>query len=184
LSTDKSTHYFLTSRRLGFRYWTPDDLPLAMGLWGDPQVTRYIDARHKLAKAQVLERLSREIATAEAHNVQYWPNFLLDGGDHVGCTGLRAYKPAERVYEFGVHLRPQYWGQGYAAEAARAVIGHAFDKLGATALFAGHHPANDASRRLLSSLGFRFTHEEFYPPTGLVHPAYLLDPDEYRKLNI
>jgi len=41
-------------------------------------------------------------------------------------------------------------------------------------LFAGHHPENHASRRILSKLGFRLTHEEFYPPTGLLHPSYLL----------
>jgi RimJ/RimL family protein N-acetyltransferase len=181
LSTGKSTRYFLTTRRLGFRQWTADDLPLAIGLWGDPQVTRFIVAGGQLTEAQIRDRLSREIGTADTHNVQYWPAFLLDDGEHVACAGLRPYQLADRIYEFGIYLRPQYWGRGYATEAARAVIGHAFDKLGVSALFAGHHPGNDASRRLLTGLGFRFTHEQFYPPTGLMHPSYLLNPDEYRR---
>ena len=50
----------------------------------------------------------------------------------------------------------------------------AFETLGAKALFAGHHPANSASRHVLGKLGFHFTHEEFYRPTGLMHPSYLL----------
>jgi hypothetical protein len=48
-------------------------------------------------------------------------------------------------------------GKGTAKEAARAVIDHGFDTLGATALFAGHHPHNEASRRLLQKLGFVHT---------------------------
>jgi [ribosomal protein S5]-alanine N-acetyltransferase len=40
-------------------------------------------------------------------------------------------------------------------------------------LFAGHHRENAAARRLLEKLGFRFSHEEFDPPTGLLHPSYL-----------
>ena len=34
---------------------------------------------------------------------------------------------------------------------------------------------NAPSERLLRKLGFRFTHQEFYPPTGLLKPAYLLE---------
>src|SRR5437763_1346679 len=47
-------------------------------------------------------------------------------------------------------------------------------RLGAEGLFAGHHPEHGASRAVLERLGFRFTHEEVYPPTGLRHPSYLL----------
>ena len=34
--------YFLTTERLGFSWWTGEDLELANGLWEDPQVCRYI----------------------------------------------------------------------------------------------------------------------------------------------
>jgi RimJ/RimL family protein N-acetyltransferase len=127
-----------------------------------------------LTRHEVEAKLAREIATQDSMQVQYWPIFLLDTGEHVGCTGLRPYRPAERVYELGFHLLPAYWGQGLAEEAARAVIGHAFSTLGANGLFAGHHPENAASRRVLEKLGFRYTHDELYPPTGLRHPSYFL----------
>jgi ribosomal-protein-alanine N-acetyltransferase len=35
-------YYFLKTSRLGFRQWSIADLPLAMALWGDPEVTRFI----------------------------------------------------------------------------------------------------------------------------------------------
>jgi [ribosomal protein S5]-alanine N-acetyltransferase len=164
--------YFLNTARIGFRCWSNDDLPLAMALWGDREVTRFIGG--PFTREQVEERLSREIASMRTHRIQYWPLFLLVNGEFAGCGGLRPYNLSERFLELGVHLLPAFWRQGLAEEAARAAIAHAFTVLGANALFAGHHPKNQASRKLLEKLGFAFTHEEFYPPTGLQHPSYLL----------
>jgi ribosomal-protein-alanine N-acetyltransferase len=171
---DQASAYFLHTERLGFRRWTEEDLDLAVGLWGDPRVTRLIDARGQLSVDDVRQRLAREIAIERTHGVQYWPIFLREGGAHVGCCGLRPHDLAARVYELGAHLRADHWGRGLAMEAASAVVAHAFSSLGASALFAGHNPANHDSRRLLEKLGFQYTHDELYPPTGLHHPSYLL----------
>lgn len=173
--------YFLTSTRLGFRRWTEDDRDLAEELWGDPAVTRFIDARGPLSEQRVQARLRQEIEDERRHGMQYWPVFLLETGDHVGCCGVRPYGASERVLELGFHLRPRHWGRGYAIEAARAVVAYAFDSLGAAALFAGHHPANESSRSLLLKLRFRYTHDEVYEPTGLEHPSYLLTLEDYGR---
>jgi len=167
--------------RLTFRTWTGADLELALALWGDPVVTEWIGG--PFSEAAVRERLARESDHLAAHGVQYWPIFLRSTGEHVGCCGLRPYRPEQRVFELGFHLRPAHWGRGYATEAARAVIAYAFDTLRATALFAGHHPRNDTSRHLLTKLGFRYTHAELYPPTGLEHPSYLLTNADHRAAN-
>jgi len=165
--------YFLQSPRLGFRLWSDADLPLAEALWGDPEVTRFIGG--PFSPHKIHDRLNAEIDLFSKHNVQYWPIFLLETQQHTGCAGLRPYRPEDLIFELGVHLRPAYWGRGLAEEASRAVIKFAFENAGAKALFAGHHPANSASRHLILKLGFRRTHDEFYPPTGLHHPSYLLE---------
>lgn len=169
--------YFLRSERLGFRCWRTEDLDLAMGLWGDPDITHLIDARGQLSTAMVAERLQTEMATQAQCGIQYWPIFLLESNAHVGCCGLRPHDLPADVYELGVHIRSGYWGKGYASEGSRAVIEHAFGHLGIRSLFAGHNPKNHASRQLLLKLGFRHTHDAFYPPTGLMHPSYILDPE-------
>ena len=56
--------YFLRTARRGFRWWRTDDFPLALELWGDPQVTRLF-TKDKLTEEQVKERLSAEIDRAE-----------------------------------------------------------------------------------------------------------------------
>jgi len=174
-------NYFLTTERLGFHHWTPEDLPLAMALWMNPEVTRLIGG--PLSPELVEERLRREIELQESLGVQYWPIFLRATGEHVGCAGLRPYQRTTDIYELGFHLLPASWNKGLAQEAARAVIDYAFTTLGARGLFAGHHPENAASRRVLEKLGFRYTHDELYAPTGLMHPSYFLDrPGERHRV--
>ena len=163
--------------RISFRTWCEDDLPLALSLWGNAEVARFIYASQP-SREEIEARLRREIATQREHRVQYWPIFSCEGGAHLGCAGLRPHDDVD-VFELGVHLLPAHWGRGLANEAAKGVIAHAFDTLHARSLFAGHGPANEASRRMLTRLGFRHTHDELYAPTGLMHPSYRLTSSEY-----
>jgi ribosomal-protein-alanine N-acetyltransferase len=155
--------------RLSFRTWRDDDLALALALFGDPRVTALVGG--PFDEAAVRGRLAAKIATQRDLGFQYWPIFLHDGS-FVGCCGLKPR--GERVHELGFYVLPAHWGRGYATEAARGVIDFAFDELGVTSLFAGHHPDNAGSRATLEKLGFRYTHDELYPPTGLEHPGYEL----------
>jgi len=172
--------YFLKTERLEFGYWLSSDSALALELWGNVEVTSLIGG--PFTAEQVEQRLKKEIACMGTYSVQYWPIFLLETAQHAGCAGLRPYQLDQQIYELGFHLRPEYQGRGLAQEAGQAVIAFAFDKIGANALFAGHHPANTASSRVLANLGFKFTHEEFYPPTGLAHPSYLLRRSDYLRI--
>ena len=45
--------YYLTTERLGFSWWTGEDLELANGLWEDPQVCRYICAAGQFSDDEV-----------------------------------------------------------------------------------------------------------------------------------
>jgi ribosomal-protein-alanine N-acetyltransferase len=177
MSQSGSRAYFLTTVRLGFGSWSGADVALANALWGDPNVTAWIGG--PFTEREILDRLQGEIASMIADKVQYWPIFLLADDRHVGCAGLRPYRIDERIYEIGFHLRSAYWGRGLAEEAGRAIVDFAFQSLRARALFAGRHPANRASHHVLTKLGFHFTHEELYSPTGLQHPSYLLRRDQW-----
>jgi RimJ/RimL family protein N-acetyltransferase len=55
-----------------------------------------------------------------------------------------------------------------------SVVHYAFSVLHAEALFAGHHPDNHASCRILEKLDFKYIGTNYYPPTGLYHPSYEL----------
>jgi [ribosomal protein S5]-alanine N-acetyltransferase len=169
-----------SSPRLDFRTWRPGEVEMGMQLWGDAAVTSYITAK-PFTRTQVEDRLRQEVERQEEHGVQYGPIFLRANGELVGCCGFRPRASPEGVLELGFLLRPPFWRQGLATEAAGAAVAHAFEVLGATAIFAGHHPENSASRHVLEKLGFRRTHVEHYPPTGLDQPSYLLTRDAFRE---
>jgi len=160
--------------RLWFRKWTAADLPLAVALWGDARVTALIGG--PFDEERVQEILEGQLAMDRDAGVQYWPVFLASSGEFAGCCGLRP-RGAGRL-ELGFHLRPEHWGKGFATEAARAAIAFAFEERMAEELFAGHHPRNAVSARTLRKLGFRYSHDELYPPTGLRHPSYVLTAAE------
>lgn len=164
--------YFMQTSRLGFSLWQEDDQDLADSLWGDPAVTKFICASGTFTDQDIKDRLQKEIRNNELHGIQYWPLFSLETGELIGCCGLRPYDPENGIYELGFHIRSLHWGNKYAAEAAAAVIRHAFDTMKVKGLFAGHNPKNAVSKKVLQRLGFRYTHDEYYAPTGLRHPAY------------
>jgi [ribosomal protein S5]-alanine N-acetyltransferase len=58
--------------------------------------------------------------------------------------------------DLGYAFLPEFWSQGYAAEAARAVLAHARDALVLERVLAIVDPANTGSIRLLQKLGFGF----------------------------
>jgi RimJ/RimL family protein N-acetyltransferase len=79
---------------------------------------------------------------------------LADGTLVGGCgVGILAGPEAEPGYWFGV----PYWGRGYATEAARALIDHAFGALGYERLQGRARVSNPASRRVLEKCGFQWT---------------------------
>lgn len=164
--------YFMRSDRLGFGIWQANDAELADAIWGDPEVTKHTGG--PFTSLQVRERLDGEIATRLEHGLQYWPMFRLDTAKLIGCCGFRPRDLDTNTFELGFQLCRVAWGQGYAVEAGSAAIAWATKK-GIAALIAGHHPENIASGRALQRLGFRYTHDELYPPTGQMEPCYRLE---------
>ena len=156
------------TRRLIARSWLIEDLPLAMELWGDPAVTALIDSRGKLTEAQVHEKLYAEIERERSCGVQYWALFDHRNGDFVGCGGLRpwVYTPGGADFEVGFHLVRRCWGRGFGTEAAQGALDYAWEKLQLTKVYAGHHPDNRASGRILKKAWIRVHRKCFLQAHG------------------
>lgn len=59
--------------------------------------------------------------------------------------------------ELGYWIGKPYWGNGYATEAARAVMTHGFTNSGVRRFICKHLTGNDSSARVIRKLGFRYT---------------------------
>jgi RimJ/RimL family protein N-acetyltransferase len=87
----------------------------------------------------------------------------------IGCCGIEQRDGEEP--EIGYWLGVAFWGRGYATEAARAVINHAFGDLGCDTLRAGARVSNPASRRVLEKCGFQWTGVGLYRIRALASSA-------------
>ena len=76
-------------------------------------------------------------------------------GDVIGACGFSLREGPQP--EIGYWIGAPYWGQGYATEAVRALIDHAFETGEHAAVQAGARVSNPASRRVLEKCGFQWT---------------------------
>jgi len=77
-------------------------------------------------------------------------------GELLGGVGLHQLDATAARAEIGYWLGRDYWGQGYATEAANLVVRAAFTRLGVHRLEARVYPWNTASRRVIRRCGFRY----------------------------
>jgi RimJ/RimL family protein N-acetyltransferase len=79
---------------------------------------------------------------------------IMREGVLIGACGV---EPGEADPEIGYWLGVSFWGRGFATEASRAVIDHAFGDLAHETLASGARVSNPASRRVLEKCGFQWT---------------------------
>jgi RimJ/RimL family protein N-acetyltransferase len=80
---------------------------------------------------------------------------LRETGELVGEVIVIWRSAAHRTAEIGYVIHPGHAGQGYATEAARALLGLAFDDLGMHRMVARVDERNAASAAVLRKLGMR-----------------------------
>jgi RimJ/RimL family protein N-acetyltransferase len=142
----------LTTARLRLRAPQREDAPAIAALANDRRIaenTARIPHPYTLADAEgflaYLEESETEIAFA----------ITLADDTLIGICGLRMRQ--RKTPEIGYWLGAPFWGYGYATEAARALVDHAFEELGFEWLEAGARVSNPASRRVLEKCGFQWS---------------------------
>lgn len=80
---------------------------------------------------------------------------LNTSGRLIGNCGIRKDAPESHKADIGYELSPNYWGQGYATETARAMVEFGFTKLKVHRIWAHCVADNTRSRRVLEKLGMR-----------------------------
>jgi RimJ/RimL family protein N-acetyltransferase len=142
----------LATARLRLRPPQREDAPAIAALANDRRIaenTARIPHPYALADAAGFLRHLEESEIETAFAITRADDAL------IGICGL-LMKP-RKTPEIGYWLGVPYWGHGYATEAARAVIDHAFEDLGLERLEAGARVSNPASRRVLEKCGFQWS---------------------------
>ncbi len=148
-------HVILSTPRLSIRELVAEDAPFIVQLLNDPAFIRYIGDKgvRTLADARAYLDSGPRAMYAE-FGFGLWAVQLLDGTP-IGICGLLK-RPVLDDVDLGFAMLPPFRREGYALEAASAVVAHARDTLRLDRLVAITNPENDASGQLLAQLGFSF----------------------------
>jgi len=144
-----SDHPILATARLTFRPFTPADRALLEDLHRDPEVGRYMGG--VWTDERIAEALDRFVAEHALFGHAKWAAHLHDG-TFAGRAGVSVWEPTGEL-ELGYVLKPEFWGQGLATEAARAVADWAFANTDADHIIAFTDPQNFGSQRVLERIG-------------------------------
>ena len=147
----------LETERLVLHEFDEDDVEPFYLMGSDPEVIRYTgDPAGGLAnREQALESLrARPLADYQKYGYGRWACVLKSSGVVIGFAGLK-FLPESREIDLGYRLLRPYWGNGYASEAARAVLDYGLTQLGLERIIGLVHPENVASVRILEKLGMK-----------------------------
>jgi RimJ/RimL family protein N-acetyltransferase len=145
----------IETERLLLRAHRRDDLDDLVRFHGDPEVVRYVPwpVRDRAATAETLEAKLDQAALDEPGQWLVLAVELRSTSTVIGEVLLKW--ASDRQGELGFAFGREHQGQGYAAEAATALLRLGFDDLGFHRISALVVEGNHASARLLQRLGFR-----------------------------
>lgn len=169
--------FTLETPRLFLRWPKASDIPALVLQAGDARVSRdhaVLPHPYKREDGETFVAFAREVNTdgRDLHLA-----IALRGAPEklIGCVGLRT-RPNGEV-SIGYWLGVEHWGQGYATEAAQAILDAVFLYTGLESVIAEVRVTNDASRKVLARCGFQ------YEGSGMVErPAFkdIVAADCYR----
>ena len=159
----------IETARLILRPPTPADHAALFAMWGDPLVTFDLGGpKDQAACLAVLER-HRGYAPLGFGVVEH-----RDHGQVIGHVGLKPGAPdtpIEGLLEIGWMIGRDWWGGGYAPEAAAGWLDWAWANRDDAAVYAITGRRNTASQRVMDRLGMRHV-----PEMDFLHPKYPDDP--------
>lgn len=142
----------LQTERLVLRSYQENDLEPYYEMMADPNITRYLVPGIPMSRREAW----RSIAGMAGHWVirghGQWAIEEKETGDFVGRCGIIEPEgwPGK---ELGWVLHPKAWGKGYATEAAKAALDHAFKEMRLEKVISLIQPGNDASVAVASRIG-------------------------------
>lgn len=147
---------FIETDRLILRPFTEADIAGAYEMNLDVEVSKYTGDGGVVSYDEIARRI-KEHVLADYQKYGYGRLAVeVKGGDKfIGFAGLKYLEDLKAV-DLGYRFMSNYWGKGYATEAARALVDFGFKTLGLKELIAMTLPENQGSIRVLEKLHFNY----------------------------
>ncbi|MDP1600479.1 GNAT family N-acetyltransferase [Phenylobacterium sp.] len=135
--------------RLRLRPLKHDDLDALSAITSDPSVMTFVGDGAPLSRASTAEWIANAARSLPETGFGSRAVVHCDTDSLIGWAGL-VWRTDEALVELIYGFGRQYWGQGFATEAARALV----EANPTLAIDATIDPSNAASRRILDKLAF------------------------------
>jgi [ribosomal protein S5]-alanine N-acetyltransferase len=175
----------LHTQRLLLREFEEDDRRAVLTYQRDPRFARFYPWAERTeadARSFVQAFLDQK---GEVPRTRFQLAITL-GDELIGSAGVRVSRPGVRIGDLGFELAPAHWGQGYATEAARAMLRFGFEVLGLHRVGAHCIAENTASARVLTKLGMcqegRLREAEFFKDRWWDHLLFGILRREWEEL--
>ena len=159
----------IETERLIVRPWRESDRHEYLASCNSEAVTAFLGGPAKVEDIDAA--LARIARSQDEHGFSFWAVERKSDGRFLGYCGLKLANlpgtPVEKDVEIGWRLREDAWGQGYASEAAKAVLAWAWANRDVDRIVSFTIPANEASRRVMERIGMIRR-----PDLDFGHPAF------------
>ncbi len=115
----------LVTERLVLRGWRAEDFEPYARFMADPDVTRHLGSGEPMSRADAWRNMAMLLGHWQLRGYGMWAVERRSDGAFIGRVGLHNPEGWPGL-EVGWTLGKEYWGQGYATEAARAAMDYAF----------------------------------------------------------
>jgi RimJ/RimL family protein N-acetyltransferase len=144
----------LETERLTLRMLREADLDAYAAMLGDAEVMRYIGDGKPMSRPDAWRSIATMLGHWQLRGYGMLAAVERASGELVGRIGF--WNPEGWPgFEVGWILRRAFWGRGYAAEGARAVVKYAFTELQQPQIISVIRPENAASIRVAERIGER-----------------------------
>jgi RimJ/RimL family protein N-acetyltransferase len=145
----------LETERLILRPFDPADASEVQRLAGEREVAHgTLNIPHPYEDGMAEQWIASHRATFEAGGAVNFAIVRREDRQLVGSICLMDISGRHQHAEIGYWIGKLFWGNGFATEAARAVLGYAFEVLQLNRVFAFHYSRNPSSGRVLEKVGF------------------------------
>ncbi len=172
----------METERLLLRKMTDADFPALCRMLQDEEVM-YAYA-HAFSDEEAHDWLSRQQARYQQYGFGLWAAILKKSGEMIGQCGVTVQDCNGReVLEVGYLFCKDFWGQGYATEAAKACRDYAFTQFHADEVFSIIRDNNFPSQRVAKRNGMQprggFT--KHYYGIDMPHIVYSIQREEWEQ---
>ena len=157
--------------RLLLREVLPSDDQKMFELDSNPEVHRFLGNKPVKSILESRDMIAKIHWQYQQNGIGRWAVVLKETNEFIGWSGLKLEQNVnghKQFFDLGYRFIQQYWGKGYALEAALAFVEYGFNTLHIDTICAFTYAGNLASRKVLEKAGLHCVEKFLYDESDAI----------------